>query len=100
VKVIISQFAEDSLSDIYSFYKTNASVTVAKKIKKSVVGEIKKLPRFIRKNTKEEFLDEKNGEFRKCIVGNYKIVYSIINEQTILITDIFDSRQNPNKIKG
>ena len=100
MKVIISQFAEDSLKDIYSYYKENTSKSVASKIKKSIVSEIKKLPRFIRKNSKEEFLDKKKGEFRKCVAGNYKIIYSIIDEQTILITDIFDSRQNPNKIRG
>ncbi len=98
MNVIISQFAEDSLKSIYSFYKINASITVATKIKKSILAEIKKLPNFIRKNAKEEYLNKKTGEFRKCIIKNYKIVYCIIDEQTILITDIFDTRQDPSKI--
>ncbi len=37
---------------------------------------------------------------RRIIVGYFKIVYRVIEEQTIiLITDIFDSRQDPNKMR-
>jgi len=38
------------------------------------------------------------GENHRYIVsGNYKIVYRLIDE-TVLITDLFDSRQDPLKI--
>jgi len=33
------------------------------------------------------------------VKGNYKIIYSVTN-QYIYITDIFDTRQNPEKMRG
>lgn len=36
---------------------------------------------------------------RRLVVGHYKIIYRII-EECIYITDIFDCRQDPDKMKG
>lgn len=38
-------------------------------------------------------------EHRRIIEGHYKIIYRV-EGQAIYITDIFDSRQDPNKMKG
>jgi toxin ParE1/3/4 len=46
---------------------------------------------------KEEFLEHLQLSHR--IISNYKIVYTIKTDH-ILITDIFDTRQDPDKIKG
>jgi len=46
----------------------------------------------------EEYLEHMGLSHRRVIEGNYKIIYRIEGE-TIVITDIFDSRQNPDKMK-
>ncbi len=47
---------------------------------------------------KEPLLEDMSLGHRRLIVGHYKIIYRII-EEYIYITDIFDSRQDPYKMK-
>ncbi|MCK9270299.1 MAG: type II toxin-antitoxin system RelE/ParE family toxin [Bacteroidales bacterium] len=48
---------------------------------------------------KETLLEDLGLGHRRLIVGHYKIIYRIIKEY-IFITDIFDSRQDPDKMKS
>lgn len=48
---------------------------------------------------KEEYLEHLNLGHRTLIEGNYKIIYRI-QDKTIYVTDIFDTRQNPKKMRG
>lgn len=47
----------------------------------------------------EECLQHLGKLHRRIIEGNYKIIYRVEGEN-IYITDIFDSRQNPDKMRG
>ncbi len=47
----------------------------------------------------EEYLEHLDKEHRRLIVGHFKIIYRI-EGKLIYITDFFDTRQNPEKIKG
>lgn len=46
----------------------------------------------------EEYLEHLEKGHRRLIEGNYKIIYRVEGEN-IYITDIFDSRQDPSKMK-
>lgn len=49
---------------------------------------------------KEELLEGRKQNYRRLIVTNYKIIYALNEEiETIKIVDIFDTRQNPIKLK-
>jgi toxin ParE1/3/4 len=48
---------------------------------------------------KEPFLEHLGLEHRHLVVSHYKIIYRVI-EESIYITDVFDSRQDPDKMKG
>jgi len=48
--------------------------------------------------SKEMQLIKLKKEYRKLIIGKYKIIYSFQNE-IIYIHTVFDVRQNPNKMK-
>lgn len=48
---------------------------------------------------KEMVLEHLGLNHRRLIEGHCKIVYRVVSE-TIYITDIFDSRQDPDKLKG
>ncbi len=43
-------------------------------------------------------IDNFNSNYRRLIVGNYKILYKVISDK-IIIHGIFDSRQNPKKLE-
>ncbi len=45
----------------------------------------------------EELLASLGLSHRRLIEGNYKIIYRVMDD-TVIITDIFDSRQDPGKM--
>lgn len=47
----------------------------------------------------EEYLEHLKLKHRRIIVGHYKIIYRI-EKDVIYVTDIFDTRQDPKKMKG
>ena len=50
--------------------------------------------------TNQYQVDEYLGEpFRRMVVRNYKIIYKVHSETEIRILQIFDTRQNPSKLK-
>jgi toxin ParE1/3/4 len=51
------------------------------------------------KGQKEPFLEHLGLGHRRLVEGHYKIIYRVIDE-CIYITDVFDSRQDFDKMKG
>ncbi len=97
MKIVLSDLAKANLKEIYSYHKKVASVKTATKIRSSIVSAIKGLLQFHAKNQLEEFLTPLNKQHRREVVGNYKIIY-FLEDETIYVTDIFDTRQNPSKM--
>ena len=97
MKIIWSRFAITMLKEIYLYHKDAAGVNVAKKLKSKIFSSVKQLKKHPDSGQIEKSL-EQLGEDHRCLVsGNYKILYKKVKEG-ILITDIFDSRQDPTKI--
>lgn len=48
---------------------------------------------------KEEYLEHMGQSHRRIIEGYYKIIYRVEGE-TIYVTDIFDTRQDPARMKS
>jgi plasmid stabilization system protein ParE len=51
------------------------------------------------KGQREGYLQNLKEDHRRIIEGNFKIIYKVENG-AIYITDFFDSRQDPSKMKG
>jgi toxin ParE1/3/4 len=100
MKIIISDLAKDCLKDIYDYHLYKASKRVANSIQRKIIAEIKSLPDFHKKFQLEEALEKIDMGHRRCVIGNYKIIYRIVDNKIIHITSIFDTRQDPKKIKG
>ena len=79
------------------FYKEVAGENVAHKIITGIFISTKQLRKFPLSGHIEESLEKLGEEHRYLVDGNFKIVYRIVKEG-ILITDVFDTRQNPVKI--
>jgi len=47
----------------------------------------------------EEYLEHLEKGHRRLIDGHFKIIYRV-ESSTVYITDFFDSRQDPSKMKG
>ena len=97
MKVIWSDFSSETLVGIYNYYKNVAGVAIAQKIKSNIFRSTKQLIKHPISGQIEETLKHLGEEHRYVVEGNYKIVYKKVVEG-ILITDVFDTRQDPVKM--
>ncbi len=98
--IIWPEFAEIQLDKIHKYLQYTANQKVATKLVLGIINETKKLidSPFIGKE--EELLKGRIKQYRHLIFKNYKLIYSVDEEnKIILIADVFDTRQNPPKIK-
>lgn len=92
-EIIWTHEAENDLDSVYDFY-LKVSENVALKIIVEILLEVEKII-FL----KEFQVDDINPNYRRIIVRHFKILYRDINNQ-IVIYGVFDSRQNPIKLKN
>jgi plasmid stabilization system protein ParE len=99
-KIIWSHYAETQLDKIFLYYSENASLRVAKNVLKRIVAEPNRLTENPYASPVEELLLNRENVYRYLICKNYKIIYSVDEDNRFIqIADVFDTRQNPQKIK-
>ncbi len=98
IKVFWTQTALNNLEDIFEYHKIKASINVARKLVKKIVSSTILIQNNPKIGRVEELLRDRKFEYRFIIVGNYKIIYWI-EDNYIKIAAVFDTRQNPEKIK-
>jgi len=95
-----TQFAENKLEDIFSYYELNAGIRVAQKLVSGIVEKTLGLEKSPFKGQKEPLLINRPQEFRYLVYKNYKIIYWInYTHNRIEISNVFDCRQNPVRMK-
>jgi toxin ParE1/3/4 len=100
LKIVWSQFAENEIDKIYDYYVQKAGIKVAKKIIEEIISEPNKLINNIFSTQVEDLLLDRENNYLYLTCKNYKIIYSIDEEKKLVqISDVFDTRQNPVKIK-
>jgi len=87
-----------SLQECLDFYSHEIPVERINEIRDRILAKVDKLLENPYIGQKEEYLDHLGKGHRRLIEGNYKIIYCV-QEENIYITDIFDSRQDPSKMK-
>jgi toxin ParE1/3/4 len=100
LKIIWSEFAETQLDEIHEYYEKKASPRIAKKLLKGIINEPNKLIKTPLIGQEEELLIQREIHYRYLVFKNYKLIYSVDSENGFIkIADVFDTRQNPPKIK-
>lgn len=97
-QIIWTNLAISELKSIFLYYRMVANETTADKIRKSIFNATKPLAKQPFIGQIEENLVELKQEHRYLVEGNYKIIYLVIIND-VYVTDIFDCRQNPQKMK-
>jgi len=101
INIFWSKFAENKLEEIFKYYSETVSPIFAKKFVFEIINATLILRSKPLIGQKEELLKNRSEEFRYLIHKNYKIIYMVrLNENRIDIIHIFDTRQNPTKIKN
>lgn len=99
MKIYFTQQALDSLEETLKFVSQNNTPQKVEQIKNKLINSTTILTKSPKIGQEEEYLEHLNLNHRRLIVGYCKIIYRIDNEN-IYITDIFDTRQDPLKMKG
>lgn len=99
MKILWSDSALADLEEIYDYYQSKASYIVAKSLVKAIIQKTLILESNPFVGIKESLLSDRPDEYRYLIYKNYKIIYRC-NDNRIIIITVFDSRQDPIKIKG
>ncbi len=97
MKIYWSDFAVEMLLEIHNYYKEKASPSLARKIKNEIFTAAQQLKTQPASGQIEFTLEKLKEGHRYLIYGNYKIIYKEIPEG-LLITDVFDTRQDPIKL--
>ena len=97
-KVIVSPIAKVRLKKIYSYYKENVSLEVARKIRNALLDEADTLKK--RPESKALLRMKKRvvPPYRYIKKWSYKIIFQVFeNEDFVSVVDFMHDRENPNK---
>lgn len=98
IRIEWSELSERQLKDIFDYYSTEVSPRIARKIINRIIESVSILENNPFAGPVEEFLIGYQEEFRYLVESNYKII-SWKKDNLITVASVFDSRQNPLKIK-
>ena len=95
--IIFIAEAERRLREIFNYYNLNASRKVALKIVNEIITEteIPETKPYI--GIREPLLVNRRFNYFFIIIKNYKVIYRL-SEELIIVSTVFDTRQNPRKI--
>ena len=98
-RILWTDHAINQLKSIFDYHVIKASPNIAHKLIQKIIDATILLENNPQSGRKEDLLEDRNQEFRFLIMRNYKIIYWIDNEFSIVnISAVFDTRQNPKKI--
>ena len=95
--VLWSDLAKLMLREIHDYYKDVAGKKVAQRMLQGILEATGQISSHADSGPHEPFLRHLNLGHRYVVRGNYKVIYRKVN-QGVLITDVFDTRQHPDKM--
>ncbi|MBI2966610.1 MAG: type II toxin-antitoxin system RelE/ParE family toxin [Bacteroidetes bacterium] len=100
VEIFWTPFALSRLDEIFDFISDKAqSIIPASKQIIRIIERTDQLIHFPESGQKELLLQEIGQDSRYLVEGNYKIIYEFYkNQNLIIVTDIFHTKQNPKKL--
>lgn len=100
MRIIYTADAQDRLNDILDYLEEQCvNDVVVNKIRDKILYSADRLLAFPDFGTSEFELEHLRQGHRRIVKDHYKIIYRIEGD-TIYVTDIFDTRQDPAKMKG
>jgi plasmid stabilization system protein ParE len=98
--IIWSDFAVSQLDSILEYHENHSSPEIARNLVKDIIEAPNILVRYPEIGPKEEMLKDRKIEYRYLIHDPFKLIYSVDKKnQYIKIADVFDTRQNPYKMR-
>jgi len=98
MEIIWTFKAKDDLKNIYVFLRTEIDDSKAFEIVSKIVNRVEILNKMPLAGQKEPKFEKLIREYRRLVENDYKIVYHV-RGNNIYINRIFDTRQNPKKLR-
>jgi len=101
MKVIYTDQAHDSLDDLSRFLLEGQGWTLEKllELRTTILDKADSLKTTYNHYQQKEYLEHLGKNHKRAIEGYFKIIYRV-EEKLIYVTDFFDTRQDPEKMKG
>jgi len=101
MKVIFTDQSLESLEDSVQFLLKEQTLPIEQvsKIIAQILENTNRLAITPLIGQREEYLDHLELDHRRIVVGHFKIIYRV-ESGIVYITDFFDTRQDPAKMKG
>ncbi|SRR5690554_1734826 len=99
MKIYFTEQSLVSLHESLEFISDQISAEKLQQIRNQILNATDILLKNPKLGQPEEYLTHLNLGHRRIIEGHYKIIYRA-KGQSIYVTDIFDTRQDPKKIKS
>ena len=100
MRIIWSAYSRDQLHQIFLYLSNEVNRSFALKYLADLKAFVNVLQLQPYMGQKEELLLSSNKAYRYIVCKNYKIIYSVDEALNVIrITNIFDCRQNPQKMK-
>jgi len=99
VKIIWSDFSLDRIEDV-AIDLEKESLTAAQNVVTAIFNRPEQLKTQPLSGATEPYLKELDLGHRFLLAYSYKIIYRMIDENTVYITDVFPTKKDPKKIKN
>ena len=99
VKVVWTNRAFGQLERAIKYIKEEQGISYAETVLTKILKSSELLERTPKMGRVEPLLEHKKSEYRFVVVWSYKIIYRVAKDK-IVISRVFHTSRNPNKLKG
>ncbi len=99
VKIVWTERAFGQLKRAISYIRDERGVSYATIVLDKIIKSTSLLTNHPKAGQEEPLLKHKKSEYRYLVVFSYKVIYKVQNDK-IVISRVFHTAQNPNKMKG
>ncbi len=100
LKILWTAQAQKDLKEIFNFlYSTSQSKEIAKKVVQKIKNKVNSLSTISAESGQIQAGLDSVYTYRYLVVGNYKVIYRVENQIVVIVNTIFDTRQDPSKLK-
>ena len=99
VKVIWSHRATNQLERAVKYIREEQGLSYAKIVVEKILSSTRNLESTPRIGQVEPLLEHKKSEYRYLVVWSYKVIYKV-EEDRVVVSRVFHTSQDPNKLKG
>ncbi|MBL0127412.1 MAG: type II toxin-antitoxin system RelE/ParE family toxin [Flavobacteriales bacterium] len=95
----VTEYAVAHLVESVELTLGSASLEKREEMVDRVLEEAKRLIQWPNAGQVEVWMEGREHVYRRLVVGNFKVIYRV-DDEVIYVTDIFDARQDPSKMRG